>query len=91
MRGKTFINLIGLLVVMENLNDKEWYAIVEGLDDLVDEQQFKIEALQGKIRDNNKHIKVCHMMLRHYSEELKNSVILLACLSCSICVYLLFG
>jgi hypothetical protein len=76
---------------MENLNDKEWYAIVEGLDDLVDEQQFKIEVLQSKIRDNNKYIKVCHMMMRHYNEELKNSVILLACLSSSICVYLLFG
>ena len=33
------------------VNNKKWYAIVENLDNLVDEQQFKIEALQARIRE----------------------------------------
>ena len=33
------------------VNNKKWYAIVENLDNLVDEQQFKIEALQARIKE----------------------------------------
>ena len=33
------------------VNNKKWYAIVKNLDNLVDEQQSKIEALQARIKE----------------------------------------
>tara|TARA_R110000803_G_scaffold24129_2_gene58548 strand:- start:51 stop:404 length:354 start_codon:yes stop_codon:yes gene_type:complete len=32
-------------------NNNEWYEIVKNLDNLVDEQQSKIEALQARIKE----------------------------------------